>query len=217
MLAIETAVENTGPDLKTLVDDYERGLIVAALGSCSGQQNRAAAMLNVLPTTLHEKMKRLGLHRSLGCAASPGATAVLLDPTRQDFRWRGRLAPGATLEIRGTMGRVRAIAAADTDEVDVLAIRSAGGPAGQVTVNVHEQAGGVVFSVEHSKAPGFGCGPGGRERAASVLGRLRVDFELRVPLDVQLAVRLYSGDIEVLGTGRVDAHTLNGSVRIAAA
>ena len=48
-------------DLKTLMDRYERELIVGALRASGGHQRRAAAYLGVLPTTLHEKMKRLGL------------------------------------------------------------------------------------------------------------------------------------------------------------
>ena len=50
-------------NLKTLVEDYERRLIESALTESSGNQRRAAAALGLLPTTLHEKMKRLGLLR----------------------------------------------------------------------------------------------------------------------------------------------------------
>lgn len=49
--------------LKTLVDDYERRVIEDALQAAGGNQRRAARDLGVLPTTLHEKMKRLGLLR----------------------------------------------------------------------------------------------------------------------------------------------------------
>jgi DNA-binding NtrC family response regulator len=48
-------------NLKALVEDYERRLIEEALGQCAGNQRRAALSLGVLPTTLHEKIKRLGL------------------------------------------------------------------------------------------------------------------------------------------------------------
>ncbi len=48
-------------DLKTLVEDYERSLIRGALEAAGGNQRRAAAALGTLPTTLCEKMKRLGL------------------------------------------------------------------------------------------------------------------------------------------------------------
>jgi DNA-binding NtrC family response regulator len=49
--------------LKALVAAYERQLIESALAAADGNQRRAAASLGLLPTTLHEKMKRLGLLR----------------------------------------------------------------------------------------------------------------------------------------------------------
>lgn len=52
-----------GESLKTRVEAYERRLIESALEASSGNQRRAAASLGLLPTTLHEKMKRLGLLR----------------------------------------------------------------------------------------------------------------------------------------------------------
>jgi DNA-binding NtrC family response regulator len=51
------------PTLKELVEAYERHVIEDALRDAHGNQRRAARTLGVLPTTLHEKMKRLGLLR----------------------------------------------------------------------------------------------------------------------------------------------------------
>jgi DNA-binding NtrC family response regulator len=51
------------PSLKNLVEAYERHVIEDALRASQGNQRRAARALGVLPTTLHEKMKRLGLLR----------------------------------------------------------------------------------------------------------------------------------------------------------
>jgi DNA-binding NtrC family response regulator len=48
-------------DLKSLLRAYERRLIEEALEAAEGNQRRAARVLGLLPTTLHEKMKRLGL------------------------------------------------------------------------------------------------------------------------------------------------------------
>ena len=48
-------------DLKSQLEDYERTLILEALRSTSGNQRQAAFALGLLPTTLHEKLKRLGL------------------------------------------------------------------------------------------------------------------------------------------------------------
>jgi DNA-binding NtrC family response regulator len=47
--------------LKDMVLEYERRLILAALSAADGHQRRAARALGLLPTTLHEKMKRLGI------------------------------------------------------------------------------------------------------------------------------------------------------------
>ena len=52
-----------GESLKTRVEAFERRLIETALEASAGNQRRAAAALGLLPTTLHEKMKRLGLLR----------------------------------------------------------------------------------------------------------------------------------------------------------
>jgi len=60
--------------LKDLVDAYERHVIDDALRAASGNQRRAAQALGVLPTTLHEKMKRLGLRRR----AEPEMAAMAL-------------------------------------------------------------------------------------------------------------------------------------------
>ena len=57
------AEASLGADLKSLLEAYERQLIQSALDAASWNQRRAATALGVLPTTLHEKMKRLGLLR----------------------------------------------------------------------------------------------------------------------------------------------------------
>lgn len=56
--------------LKERVEAYERQLIESALVVAAGNQRRAAAALGLLPTTLHEKMKRLGLLRRAPIFAS---------------------------------------------------------------------------------------------------------------------------------------------------
>ncbi len=56
--------------LRRLVEDYERRLILAALARTRGNQRRAAAELGCLPTTLNEKMRRLGLR---ACDQTPAA------------------------------------------------------------------------------------------------------------------------------------------------
>jgi DNA-binding NtrC family response regulator len=56
-----TSMERPQFSLKRLVEDYERRLITEALERARGNQRRAATDLGVLPTTLNEKMRRLGM------------------------------------------------------------------------------------------------------------------------------------------------------------
>ena len=51
----------TQTNLRQLMEAYERRLIIDALVRTHGNQRRAAAELGCLPTTLNEKMRRLGL------------------------------------------------------------------------------------------------------------------------------------------------------------
>ncbi len=57
----DSVVATPERSLKEMVDDYERRLIAEALQASVGNQRRAARSLGVLPTTLNEKIKRLGL------------------------------------------------------------------------------------------------------------------------------------------------------------
>jgi DNA-binding NtrC family response regulator len=63
------------PTLKAMLEAYERRIIEEALRATEGNQRRAALALGVLPTTLHEKMKRLGLLRREVAAAQAVALA----------------------------------------------------------------------------------------------------------------------------------------------
>lgn len=53
-----------GQTLKDLVQEYERQLLLMALELAGWNQRRVAISLGLLPSTLSEKMKRLGLRTS---------------------------------------------------------------------------------------------------------------------------------------------------------
>ena len=75
----EVPAKERRKDLRNLLDDYERKLILLALDAAGGHQRRAAASLGILPSTLSEKMKRLGL-RVATRAWSPPDPQLLQDP-----------------------------------------------------------------------------------------------------------------------------------------
>jgi DNA-binding NtrC family response regulator len=75
-------------DLKSRLLAYERDLITAALTATGGNQRRAAQRLGILPTTLHEKMKRLGLRADAfipGASVESMAAAVARDPAEDSL------------------------------------------------------------------------------------------------------------------------------------
>jgi len=77
VVSVEALLSSGGStDLKALLESYERSLILEALTASGGHQRRTAARLGVLPTTLHEKMKRLGLLRRPEADAGSAAPAV---------------------------------------------------------------------------------------------------------------------------------------------
>jgi two-component system response regulator PilR (NtrC family) len=55
------SLPSNGFSFKDAVSEYERQLIIKALQSSGGVQKRAAELLQVKPTTLHEMMKRLNI------------------------------------------------------------------------------------------------------------------------------------------------------------
>ncbi len=68
-----------GQTLKDVVQDYERRLLLMALELSGGNQRRVAASLGLLPSTLSEKMKRLGLRPTrsrLGVDDSAAGTGI---------------------------------------------------------------------------------------------------------------------------------------------
>ena len=52
---------DTKISMKEAISSYERELIIRALQASGGVQKRAADLLSVKPTTLHEMMKRLNV------------------------------------------------------------------------------------------------------------------------------------------------------------
>jgi DNA-binding NtrC family response regulator len=55
------ALPPNGFSFKDAISQYERQIIIRALQACGGVQKRAAELLQVKPTTLHEMMKRLNI------------------------------------------------------------------------------------------------------------------------------------------------------------
>jgi DNA-binding NtrC family response regulator len=60
-LALRLAVDDLPLDLKELIQEIERGIIVRVLARVRGNQKEAAQLLGLKHTTLNEKVKRFGI------------------------------------------------------------------------------------------------------------------------------------------------------------
>ena len=136
-----------------------------------------------------------------------------------DFQWHGPLNAGQSIEIRGINGDVRATASS-TSEVEVTAARSArrSNPA-DVRIEVVPHAGGVTNCAVYPTVPGREpntCEPGGGGKSNTRDNDTVVHFDVRVPYGVGFIGRTVNGEINADSLqGDAEAHTVNGSVRLA--
>jgi len=161
-----------GRDLKAVLGDYERRLVLEALAKAGGHQRQAAALLGILPSTLHEKMKRLEIPRR-GVGLAWRETVSREHPV---FHWHGRLEAGDTLEIEGGPLRLE-VETIEGRAGEILATR-APAPAGDIEVEVSRNGDRLHVRLTPLGAP-VSAGP-----VAELL--------LRLPNDVRLVSRAHA-------------------------
>jgi hypothetical protein len=142
----------------------------------------------------------------------PAGTAA----AQNEFHWKGKLAAGKTIEIRGVNGEVRAVAGAG--EVEVSAVKSAHrSDPDEVKIQVVEHPDGVTICAVY---PSDGrrendCHPGGDDHTSTHNNDVRVDFTVHVPAGVRFSGNTVNGAVEAANLASdVEARTVNGGIRI---
>jgi len=150
------------------------------------------------------------------------ATALLLAATarpaipQQDFHWKGRIAAGKALEIKGVNGDVSAVAGSGETEVTAMKTAKRSDP-DDVRIEVVEHEDGVTICAvypsdgrrENTCAPGRGGHMNVRDND------VRVHFTVKVPAGVQFIGKTVNGEVDVANLASdVDVATVNGSIRI---
>jgi len=154
-----------------------------------------------------------------GCLAALLVVFAAARTGAQDFQWRGQLSSGQAIEIKGVNGDVRATASSSGD-VEVAATRTArrSNPA-DVRIEVVPHSGGVTICAVYPSAPGKEpneCLPGSGGRSSTRDNDTVVAFEVRVPYGVGFIGRTVNGEINAESLqGDAEAHTVNGSIRVA--
>jgi hypothetical protein len=148
--------------------------------------------------------------------------AVALAPAlrAEDFRWQGRVAAGAAVEIKGVNGGIDAEPASGS-EVEVTAVKRArrSNP-DQVEIKVIEHPGGVTICAVYPSREGQAneCKPGTGGRMNTRDNDVSVDFEVRVPAGVRFVGRTVNGGIKARQLpSDAEAYTVNGGIEIESA
>ena len=133
-----------------------------------------------------------------------------------DFQWRGSVAQGRSIEIKGVNGDVRAEPAGG-NEVEVVAVKTARrDDPNSVRIEVVPHAGGVTVCAVYPSRDGQRaneCAPGEGGRMNVQNNDVTVRFTVRVPAGVLFVGKTVNGQVEANRlNGDVALTTVNGSV-----
>jgi hypothetical protein len=150
------------------------------------------------------------------------ATLLLLAATsrpaiaQQDFHWKGRIAAGKTIEIKGVNCDVSAVAGSGETEVRAVKTAKRSDP-DDVKIEVVEHEDGVticaVYPSDGRRENVCASGRGGHSNVRD--NDVEVHFTVKVPAGVRFAGKTVNGEVDVANlAGDVDVATVNGSIRI---
>ncbi|HYU36629.1 MAG TPA: DUF4097 family beta strand repeat-containing protein [Gemmatimonadales bacterium] len=153
-------------------------------------------------------------------ALLPAVAALTLVPraaaAQDEFHWKGKVAPGKAIEIKGVNGDVRAVAG--SGDVEVTAVKHARrSDPGEVKIEVVQHEDGVticaVYPSDGRRENTCEAGDGGHMNVHD--NDVTVDFTVRVPADVRFVGTTVNGQVEAANLASdVQANTVNGSIRI---
>jgi len=133
-----------------------------------------------------------------------------------EFHWKGPVAQGKAIEIKGVNGDVRAVAG--SGDVEVTAVKHARrSDPDDVKIEVVQDEGGVticaVYPSDGRRENRCETGDGGHMNVRD--NDVVVDFTVRVPAGVRFVGKTVNGEVGAANLASdVDANTVNGSIRI---
>lgn len=156
-------------------------------------------------------MRTLAIVTAIGTAAALSVTAAQAQ-NPNPWSWRGTIAAGRTLEIRGVMGTIRAEPATGR-EVQVTANKTADhSDVDDVRIEVVQEGGDVTICAVY-RGSGNNCERGNGGNHHSRRSDVHVNFTVRVPAGVNFHGAAVSGDVSATGlTGRVELTSVSGDV-----
>jgi DUF4097 and DUF4098 domain-containing protein YvlB len=144
------------------------------------------------------------------------ASGPALGAAQGEFHWKGKIAAGKAIEVKGVNGDVSAVAG--SGEVEVTAVKHARrSDPDEVKIEVVPSEDGVTICAVY---PSDGrrensCEAGEHGHMNTHDNDVRVDFTVHVPAGVRFVGKTVNGQVDVANLASdVDANTVNGSIRI---
>src|SRR5204862_786419 len=158
-------------------------------------------------------------------ALLPAVAALALVPraaaAQNEFHWKGKVAPGKAIEIKGVNGDVRAVAGSGVGDVEVTAVKHARrSDPDEVKIEVVQHEDGVticaVYPSDGRRENSCDAGDGGHMNVHD--NDVTVDFTVRVPAGVRFVGKTVNGEVAAADLASdVQANTVNGGIRISTA
>ena len=153
----------------------------------------------------------------LGGAANAREASAQDTGPADGYEWRGTIAGGATLEIKGVNGAVVARGTPGSEVVVRTSARGRESDPALVRIERIEHADGITFCAVYPTPRGEEeenvCAPGEGGRMNTRRNDVVVDFEVRVPAGVPLVARTVNGEVVARGlAAAVTVETVNGGI-----
>ena len=134
-----------------------------------------------------------------------------------DFHWKGKIAAGKEIEIKGVNGDVRAVAGSGGETEVTATKRAKRSDPDDVKIEVVEHEGGVticaVYPSEGRRANE--CRRGEDGHMSTRENDVVVEFTVHVPAGVKFVGKTVNGEVEAASLGGdVEASTVNGGIHI---
>jgi len=143
---------------------------------------------------------------------------------RMTSEWRGEVAPGRQIEVKGVFGTIRAVRATGTQTVVTATRIGTAEAVDAVRIEAVTHAQGITVCAVYPDVPGRApnaCEPGLAGNMSvwdGGRGVVRVDFVVQVPDGVAFVGRTVTGTVEAEGLrGTAILHAVSGSLRVSTA
>jgi len=137
-----------------------------------------------------------------------------------DWNWKGAVAAGKSIEIKGVNGDVRATAGSGSEVVVTAVKKGRKSDPSTVTIEVVNSAAGVTICAVYPSTgkKANSCGAGDDGHMSTNDNDVSVSFSVQVPAGVKFVGRTVNGSVSTDRLGSdADVSTVNGDVRVVAA